>query len=400
MDHTPSPAAPASAPRPPRSTATSVAPAKFAVRRVPLLLLGGASLLMGLAGGLARIGSGMPSPQSAAVGHGVLMALGFLGTLITLERSVAMGRSWGFATPVLSGLGAVLLVAGAPSPVPELVLTAAGAWLTAVYVVMWQMQQAPHIAVQLLGALAWWGAGVRWLTGGSLSQIAPWLAGFLVLTIVGERLELSRFAIVGRTAGNTMLAASGVLSLGMLVGLADADAGARVFGLALVLFGLWATRFDLIRRTIHTPGLTRYMAVCMAAGYAWLSVAGLLWMVHGSVTDGPVYDAALHAVFLGFAMSMVFGHAPVILPAVLRIRLPHHGRDYVVLAILHASLLLRLGLGDGLGLTPARILGGILGAIALLAFVANSAFTAAAASRAPAPRRPVSTTTQPERMPR
>jgi hypothetical protein len=75
---------------------------------------------------------------------------------------------------------------------------------------------------------------------------------------------------------------------------------------------------------------------------------------------------------------------------VLRIRLPHHPRDYAVLALLHVSLLLRLVAGDGLGIDAARIAGGILGALALLAFVANSAVTAVAASR----HRP----TQPDRF--
>jgi hypothetical protein len=358
-----------------------VAPAGLATRRLPLLGLGAACLLTGLAGGLARIGSGMPSPQTAAAGHGALMTLGFLGTLISLERSVALRSAWGFAAPVLSGLGGVALAAGVPAPVPQLLLTAAGAWLTGVYVAMWQVQAAPHIAVQLLGALAWWGAGLRWLTGGTLPAIAPWLAGFLVLTIVGERLELSRVATLGTRAGAAMVTASTVFAAGLVLALLDADLGARTQGVGLLLLAAWAARYDVARRTVRVPGLTRYMAVCMIAGYLWLAAAGVLWLAHGQVTDGPVYDASLHAVFLGFAMSMVLGHAPVILPAVLRIRLPHHRRDYVVLAVLHLSLLLRLVVGDGAGVSAARIAGGIGGAAALLAFVVSSAASAAGAGR-------------------
>lgn len=41
------------------------------------------------------------------------MALGFLGTVIGLERAVALGSRWTFAVPLLSGGGAIVLVAGA-----------------------------------------------------------------------------------------------------------------------------------------------------------------------------------------------------------------------------------------------------------------------------------------------
>jgi hypothetical protein len=39
---------------------------------------------------------------------------------------------------------------------------------------------------------------------------------------------------------------------------------------------------------------------------------------------GARCDAVIHAAFLGFAMSMVMAHAPVIPPAVLRRPLPYH----------------------------------------------------------------------------
>ena len=55
--------------------------------------------------------------------------------------------------------------------------------------------------------------------------------------------------------------------------------------------------------------IIRYVAVCLLAGYFWLAVGGAL------VALQVAYDAALHAIFVGFVFSMVFGHAPVILPA-------------------------------------------------------------------------------------
>jgi len=55
-----------------------------------LLLLGAVALLAGLTGSLRLLGVPMP-PETAgpAAAHGFLMTLGFLGTLIALERAVA-----------------------------------------------------------------------------------------------------------------------------------------------------------------------------------------------------------------------------------------------------------------------------------------------------------------------
>ncbi|MEO3827408.1 hypothetical protein [Actinomadura sp. B10D3] len=99
------------------------------------------------------------------------------------------------------------------------------------------------------------------------------------------------------------------------------------------------------RRTVRSPGLPCYAAACLLAGYLWLAVAGTIRLAAGRPSNSGLYDAALHAVFLGFVMSMVFGHAPVILPAVLRVRLPYHPVLYAPLVLLHASLLVRNAFG-------------------------------------------------------
>ena len=90
----------------------------------------------------------------------------------------------------------------------------------------------------------------------------------------------------------------------------------------------------------------------------------------------PARDMAFHALGLGFIASMVMGHAPVILPAVARIRLRFGPWFYVPLAWLHASLLLRLV--GGIFEPPARLLGAGLNAAALVVFVATLAGSAIA----------------------
>lgn len=369
-----------------------------AVPRLPLLLGGGLCLGAGLVGGAARLGA-LPGPESAAAAHGLVMTLGFLGTVIALERAVALRRPWGYLAPALSALGGLSLAVGAPPRLGVALLGAAGGWLAAIYLAMWQTAPALSVGMQAVGAVAWWCGLLAWLRGASMPLVSPWLAVFLVATIVGERLELARVVVLTRRvqllllAGIAMLVAGAALTAPPLLDLVSGGAvtidgvslpslGGHVLGAGLVAVSAWLARYDVARRTIRATGVAKYMAACLLAGYAWLLVAGLLWLSQGEITSGGAYDAALHAVFLGFAMSMVFGHAPVILPAVLRIPLPHQPRDYAVLAFLHVALLVRLGLGDGLGLAGPRVVGGIATGLSLLVFVVSSAAAALGARRA------------------
>jgi hypothetical protein len=117
-------------------------------------------------------------------------------------------------------------------------------------------------------------------------------------------------------------------------------------------------------------------------------VAGAIWLIGGPATDGVRYDAAIHAVFLGFGISMVMAHAPVILPAVTRRPLPYHPVLYAPVVLLHVSLALRLWVGDALGSQAAWETGGVLNVAAVLAFVIVAACSVIAAQL----RRKVGTT--------
>jgi hypothetical protein len=43
---------------------------------------------------------------------------------------------------------------------------------------------------------------------------------------------------------------------------------------------------------MRAAGLSRYMAVCLLLGYAWLAIAGLAWMA--TAAGLPLRDTALH----------------------------------------------------------------------------------------------------------
>jgi hypothetical protein len=224
---------------------------------------------------------------------------------------------------------------------------------------------------------------VLWLGGAAVPALAPWLVGFVVLTIAGERLELARIAM-GASAGSTLvLLASGLLT-GVVAALLWPQPGTALLGAALLALTGWLAAHDVARRTIHTTGLTRYMAGCMLAGYCWLGVAGAFWLLGGPAPDGVRYDAVLHAVFLGFTLSMIMAHAPVILPAVLRRPLPYHPVLVAPALLLHASIALRLWVGDALGSHGAWVTGAVLNITAVLSFLAVAVGLTVRGSRRPA----------------
>ena len=354
-------------------------------RRIPLLALGAVSLLAGLLAGEARFGWPVPDRAIDLVAlHGPLMICAFLGTVIGLERAVALQRRWGYAAPLLTGVGGVVLVAGGPLLSGAALITAGSLVFLAMAAVVMVRQTALFTLVMASGALCWASGNGLWLAGWPISAlVAPW-ACFLVLTIAGERLELSRFLPPAPDRAISAPVPVVLLLIAALAGVWEADWAGRAFGLGLTVLALWLLRHDIARRTIHQTGLTRYMAVCLLSGYAWLITAGGIAVVFGLLTGGPVYDAVLHALFVGFVFSMIFGHAPVILPAVLRVTVPFHPVFYGLLAGLHASVAIRL-LGDMAGLDQMRALGGLLNAVAILAFIVTTAtLTIRATRRRPA----------------
>jgi hypothetical protein len=284
------------------------------------------------------------------------MIAGFLGTVISLERAVALGHPLALAAPLAAGAGAALLLAG----VDALLWLLAPAALMVLSVAVLRRQLELHTLLLLAGAAAWMTGNALHFAGASADATAKWWFAFLVLTIVAERLELARLMRPRPLARPLLVALAGLLAAG-----AAADSAA-LYGAALAGLALWLAAFDVARRTIRTAGVARFAAAALLAGYAWLALAGAAWMAlpHG----GPALrDAALHALGLGFVFSMIFAHAPIVLPAVARVRLRFTPFFYAPLALLHVSLVVRLlPVADPLAL---RQWGAVLnaGAIALFA---------------------------------
>jgi hypothetical protein len=307
------------------------------------------------------------------------MVSGFLGTLISLERAVAMGRSWPYGAPVLTGLGALTPIAGLLGVLEPLLMTLGSGVMLAILGVIVRRQPSAYTVTMALGGASWLIGNTLWLAGWPIFMVVPWWIGFLTLTIAGERLELSRLLQPSHRSRMVFVAAVGLYLAGSVLASIGVDLGARLCGLSLALLACWLLRYDLARRTVRQAGLPRFIAVCLLSGYVWLGVGGVLQMRFGAVAAGPLYDAMLHALFLGFVFAMIFGHAPVIFPAVLHVSVPFRPTFYAHLGFLHLSLLLRV-VGDIAVWWPARQWGGLLNGLALVLFLANTAYAALSAS--------------------
>jgi hypothetical protein len=355
-----------------------------------LVLPGALALIAGLWAGLVRLGWPLPATSVPPPGaHGPLMIGGFLGTVIGLERAVALAATtphrWPFAAPLACALGALVLIAGAPEPLGRALVTLGSAGLVAVFAVIVRLRpDAAHVTMGL-GTLAWLAGNLAWLAGGTVAGSVPAWLGFLVLTIAGERLELTQMLARPRGRMRWFAAACAGFLAGIVLAGSVPPWGLRLAGAGAVALGVWLLLHDIARRTVRQTGLTRYIAVCLLAGYFWLVAGGALWVAAApAFGGGPAYDAMLHAVLVGFVFSMIFGHAPIILPGVAGVKVPFGARFYAPLVLLHASLAARVA-GDLAGVAAVRSWGGLLNALAVLLFLAMILATVLAARKRATP---------------
>lgn len=339
------------------------------VARLFMLVLAMLSLAIGVLAGLARLAVDVPSIAAAQAGsHGALMITAFLGTVISLERAVALARGWSYLAPWCAALGGLVLWLGCSPMAAQILFVFAGLLLSCGSALLLRQQPALHTATLALGAGCWLIGNLVWQLSGAIVFAVPWWMAFLVLTIAGERLELTRFLPTTSSARRVFTAIVVLMSLTLIGILWQPEYGLRLFAATLFALSLWLLRQDIARRTVRQAGLTRYIAVCLLAGYVWLALGGLLGMTGGLAAGSPLRDAALHAVFIGFVISMIFGHAAIIFPAVAKVKIPYHSVFYLPLAALHASMLVRL-IGDLSEIAALKQFAGYANAAALVIFI-------------------------------
>lgn len=342
--------------------------------RLPILAVCVVLLVLAVLAGLARIGWALPSlPRQLPIAHGPLMVCGFFGTLIALERAVALGRRWMYAGPACSAAAGLLLAFGQAWPAGWLFVLAS---LSFTLIGMLIVRQAPanYTRVMAVGAASWLVGNLLWVTGQPISVVVYWWAAFLLLTIAGERLELGRLLRPTRLAQQLFIIFTAAILLGASLVAFDFALGARIYNSGLLALSLWFLRYDVVRVTLRSHGLPRYIAMALGLGYVWLGASAILGLMHGPQVAGLIYDAYWHGMFVGFVLSMVFAHGPIILPAILARSAVYHPILYLPLTLLHTSLLVRMA-GNLLQDAAIRRWGGMLNGMAILLFFVSMAIS-------------------------
>lgn len=341
---------------------------------VPLLAVILAAMVIGVLAGLARIGWSVPSVAVERAGmHGPILIAGVFSTLIALERAIALrnvtGRTWTPAdlAPILGGAGTIVLLISGPTSAAQLLLAGGAVALLAVHLDMLRRHPTLDIAVMGIGAAFLVLADLAWLGGRAVALLTPWWIAFLVLTITGERVELARIRFQGAAGRPAFAAAVGLYVVALLAMVADAALGVRLSGFGLLAITAWLLRHDVAWMTIRKPGFPRYSAACLLTGYVWLGAAGLILLATPQLWAGLTYDAFLHAVLLGFVFSMIFAHAPFIVPGIVGRRVAYSALAWVPLAFLHVSVAARV-IGDLLPSQDLRHAAGLLSASAILLY--------------------------------
>lgn len=331
--------------------------------RLPVIVLAMISLLAGLLTGMLRIGWTLPV-YALAGNHGAIMVGGFLGTLITLERAIVLKSNWAYAVPLISGLSMVAFFTG-QDRWAHILLIAASAGLVVIYLAAINQKKGLYIEYLLLGAICWLAGNVLLLRTGFYPSVFPWWMIFVLATIVGERLELTRFLPVTKFQKQVLSAFLLVVLAGVMMPFHGV--GRWMAGGGMLFVALWLIKFDVARVLLKKRGHFLYTGVALISGYCWLMVAGILVLV--SSTMGYAYDALLHAFFLGFTFSMIFAHGPIIFPGILGTAVrPFHNILFVWLGLLNLSLIVRI-LSD-FGMWPElRMWTAILSGISIIFFL-------------------------------
>ena len=329
---------------------------------LPLVFI---SLLAGILTGWIRIGWNMPLAVLAG-NHGALMVGSFLGTLICLERTISFPNRFALIVPLLNVLSAVFIFAGL-SRTAYVFLLLGSAGLTIIYYMYYIKHKKLYILIMMAGSMCYLIGNVLLIKSSFFPASAMWWIAFLFFTITGERLDLSRFLVRSRLVTGSLIFMLALFLAGIIAPFHLY--GGYIIAISMTGSAIWLFKYDMAKHSIKKPGLSFYSGIILLSGYFWLGVTGL-FMAYGSYF-GLLYDSALHVFFLGFVFSMIFAHAPVILPAVLKLQVNPFGKSlYFWVILLNLSLILRVS-GIFTGTAPYKELAGLLNGIALTGFFLN-----------------------------
>jgi len=331
-------------------------------RRVPFMGLAVFALLVGLTGGLQRIGWELPVSQ-VSYGHGAIMVGGFLGTLIILEKIIVLKKRLLYVIPVVSGMSVAGFIAGMQL-CSFIFLVIASLALVIIFLVYWLRERSPIFLIMSAGAASWVTGNVALIITGFFPMAVPWWMAFALFIIAAERLELMKFLPVRKT---DRLIFGSILTIFLISCIVSFHGTGRYLAaFAVVSAAVWLMRNDVISINLKKAGLTKYIGITLLCGYSSLLLCGVFLLITLRWPLG--YDIVVHTFFIGFVISMIFAHGPVILPGVLGVSVkPFHSIFYFWLIVLHLSWVARV-LADVILDMQVRKYSGLASAIVILGY--------------------------------
>lgn len=326
------------------------------------------SLITAVWSGWIRIGWSLPVSNTAAQ-HGALMVNSFLASLIFLERAVTFKAKWILLVPFVNALSIVAFLLNSPGLAQLMFLIGSGGFAIIGLYFLYRFKEA-YYYIFLLGALSLVIGNIILFKTNFYPGSVTWWMGFLLFTIVAERLELSRFLKLSNFKRNLLW----VCLVAVLIALVWPFHlnGNIILAVAIAATAIWLLKYDMAKHSVKVKGQHRYSGWLLITGYIWLLINSVLLVFQGRLTFG--YDAVLHSFFVGFIFSMIFSHAVIILPAITKLPVKlYRPFLYICFALMQASLMIRI-VADIIEDVTCRKIGGLLNGISILLFFVSIGF--------------------------
>ena len=330
-----------------------------AILVLPFIVL---TLITAVWSGWIRIGLSLPFTAVAAQ-HGSLMINGFLASLIFLERAVTFKSKLVLFLPFINALSLIAVAAGWYN-IAQIIHTICSFGFMLMCAWFIYKHKELYYYVFFAGAFCLLTANIILLKTALYPSAIIWWMQFLLFTIVAERLELSRFLPLSPSRRLMLMTFLGLVLISAFIPFHLY--GNFVLALALSATAFWLLKYDMAFKSIKAKRQHRYSGSSLITGYVWRIITSVLLIVEKNLSFG--YDAVLHSFFIGFVFSMIFSHAPIILPAVARLPIKiYRPYLYVWFIILQLSLILRI-VADIAEQIVLRKWAGMINGIAILLF--------------------------------
>ncbi|MBZ0317943.1 MAG: cytochrome c, partial [Anaerolineae bacterium] len=347
--------------------------------RLPLFAVAVAALMVGLWGGMLLMGFNISRLQSDLVeAHGLLMVSGFLGLIWSLDRacwfSRLIERRWlryfPYLAPIFIALGTLSVISDVPNG--AVFMGMGSLFFVAAYGYMLVRRYVREITDWMMagGAVALFLGNVGWQLNEPLAELVPYWMAFLLLTLIPHVNWQVAYAKAPTLSKDWFVVVFPTLACGAFLGSFNADYGLRLFAIGEILLAAWLFRYEAYEhRQFYRQRLVGIGDLRILSSYVWLAVSALLILWPGDATSGLRYDAALHALFLGFTMSLMFAYTPALFVRILNIRderiMIGFGGHWLLLNVALALYIM----GDLLSNATLRRWGGGLNALMFMLYI-------------------------------